>query len=120
MLTRSSFLVARGVLAAAVVLVLSACGGPRAGLPPFPDYPPAKVYLEEQERLRERVSAIEAHEAEARLQNQLRATRRAEEMWRRLAALRAQQERELAFRETLRRLNQERHFRELQEFQALQ
>lgn len=120
MFTRFYFIVARGGLAAVAALLFSACSPPQAELPRFPDYPPAKVYLKEQERLRERVLAIEAYEAETRLQNQFRAARHAEEMWRRMAALRAQQEQEQAFRETLRRLNQERHFRELQEFQALQ
>jgi hypothetical protein len=109
-----------GLLTGGVLLALAGCGSSLAELPRFPDYPPAKVYLEEQDRLKERVQAIQAHEAAQRLQNQIRAIQRADEVWRRMAAWRAQQEREWAFREAIRRLNEERHFRDVLEFQSLQ
>jgi hypothetical protein len=107
-------------LAAGALLALAGCGSSRPALPSFPEYPPAAAYLEEQGRLREQVLALENYQARVRIHNQLRAALRADEMWRRMEVERTQQEREVAFRESLRRRNEQRHFAELREFQSLQ
>jgi hypothetical protein len=106
-------------LACAALLTLAGCGSSQPALPSFPEYPPATAYLHEQDQLREQVQANEAYEARVRLINQIRASQRADAMWRRSEAMQAQREREMAFRESIRRMNEQRHFRDLQEFQDL-
>jgi hypothetical protein len=111
----------RLLLAAALAAwALAGCGSSQPALPSFPDYPPAAVYLDEQARLREQVQAVQAYQARERLRNQMRAALRADAMWRRSEELRAQRNREVAFRETLRRHNAQLHFEELREYQSLQ
>lgn len=111
---------AAATLLGGVLLALAGCGPSQPSLPSFPEYPPAKAYLKEQAQLKEEVQAHEAYEAHVRLVNQIRAAERADEMWQRTEALKAQREREQAFREAIRRYNEQRHFQELQEFQSLQ
>jgi len=118
---RSIFTAGLATLVGTVALLaLAGCGSSQPALPAFPEYPPAKVYLHEQDQRREQVQAAEAYETRMRSMNQVRAAQRADAMWRRTEILREQRELELAFRETVRRRYEQRHFRELQEFQSLQ
>lgn len=106
-------------LACAALLAVTGCGSSQPALPSFPEYPPATAYLKEQEYLRDQVQTQEAYEARVRLMNQMRAAQRADAMWRRSEAQQAQRERELAFREQIRRETEQRHFKDLQEYQSL-
>jgi hypothetical protein len=106
--------------AAGALIALAGCASSQPALPTFPDYPPAAAYLEEQTRLREQVLAIQAYQARERLRNMVLAAQRANEMWRRSEELRAQRNREVAFREAIRSRNAKLHFEEVREFQSLQ
>ena len=106
-------------LSFAALLALAGCAPSKPSLPSFPDYPPAAAYLTEQERLREQVQARTLYEAQERQAAQMRANQRADDMWQRSEMMQAQRERELAFREKIRRDIELQHFKDLQEFQSL-
>jgi len=117
--TRTFSTAGMATLLGVLLLALAGCGSAQPELPSFPDYPPTKAYLLEQDRLREQVQAAQAYEAHVRLVNQIRSARRANALWRRSEDLRKQRELELVFREAIRQRNGQRHFQDLQEFQSL-